>query len=155
MCLMVLFLGKLVLFSGADNFGRRLHMRKRILVALLLFSLGSCAFAADKARPKTLTPSKGILIPEGFQFPILGDGISTNFAITPWRIPQGGGGALTVPLLPLVGVLSSAPEDCQAFPVEISFTATVSGRQVLITLSSPPSAGEMLTCSVTLLFAPE
>jgi len=60
-----------------------------------------------------------------------------------------------LPLLPLVGVLSSALEQCEAFPVQISFTATVSGRQLLITLSSPASAGELLTCSATLLFEPE
>ena len=129
-------------------------MRTRTLVALLLFSLGTCAFAANKGSAKTSTPSRGVLIPVGFQFPILGDGISTNFAITPWRIPQGGS-LSALPLLPLVGVLSSALEQCEAFPVQISFTATVSGRQLLITLSSPASAGELLTCSATLLFEPE
>jgi len=71
-------------------------MRTRILVTLLLFSLGTCAFAANKGSAKTSTPSRGILIPVGFSFPILGDGISTSFAITPWRIPQGGGGPRTL-----------------------------------------------------------
>ena len=130
-------------------------MRIRILVALLLLSLGTCTFAADKGSAKTSTPSRGILIPWGISFPILGDGVSTTFSITPWRVPQAGGGPSTLPLLPLVGVLSSATMSCSAFPVDIPFTATVSGKQLLITLSSPASAGETFTCNATLLFEPQ
>ena len=124
-------------------------MRARIVIALLLLSFGTCAFAADK-KVKQPPSSTGILISSGFNFGILGDGISTTFTINAWRIPQG----TPLPFLPLVGVLTGSGS-CGPYYDPILFTATVSGREVTITLASPPAAGSTYNCSATLLFQPE
>jgi len=118
-----------------------------------VLSFGICAFAANK-KVKQSPSSTGILIASTFDFTILGDGISTTFNITPWRIPQNTGtGAPPLPLLPLVGVENEGGS-CDVIG-QIVFTATVSGRQVIVTLSSPMAAGDQENCHTTLLFHPE
>jgi hypothetical protein len=130
-------------------------MRTRILVAMLLVSFGTCAFAANK-NVKPSPSSTGRLITSAFNFSILGDGISTTFTINPYRIPQNTGqGVAALPFLPLVGVFSGGLNQCSSFGTEIFFTGTVSGREVAITLATPPDAGSTFNCSTTLLFHPE
>ena len=146
----------LVLLSVAPKWsGGRSQMRVRIMLALLLLCLGSCAFAATNGSIKQSDSSSGILILSPFSFSILGNGTSVTFAITPSKIPQSNA---AIPLLPLVGITSvNGPTECVSFDSLISFTATVGrdSKSLIVTLASPPAANTLYFCSTALLFRPE
>lgn len=145
--------GMLVLCSDRRFTRQEFNMRTRIVVTLLL-ALGTCAFAAAKKTVVQPPSSPGILIASNFGFTILGDGISTTFTINPWRIPQNTGeGTPALPLLPLAGV-ENGGGSCGVIG-QILFTATVLGRQVIVTLAAPMAGGDQENCHATLLFHPE
>ena len=124
-------------------------MKTKIALAVLL-SFITCAFAAQKSVKKP-SPSTGILVASIFGFYLQGDGISTTLTITPARIPQVfANGLATLPKLQLVGVSDIAPI-CQN---GVTFTATVSGNQLVMNFPTPPPVG-ITACTVSLLFQPE
>ena len=131
---------------------KEFNMKARLVIALLLLSFGTGAFAAEK-KLKQSPSSNGILISSTFEFSIQGDGISTTFSINPWKIPQSTG-VSPLPFLPLAGV-SSGGGGCTFFGTSIPFTASVSGRRLQITLQSPPDTNTTYGCIATLLFQPE
>src|SRR5215472_2004956 len=53
------------------------------------------------------------------------------------------------------GLSPAGVNQCGFLGTEVSFTATVSGREMTFTLASPPPAGTTYNCSAALLFQPE
>jgi hypothetical protein len=125
-------------------------MRRTIAIAMLL-SFCTCAFAAQRSI-KQPPPATGILISVFFGFSIVGDGINTTFDVTPSRIPPNySSGFASVPQLPLVGVLGGGGSCTNG----ITFTGTVSGRQLIVNFPAPPPGDKSQSCTVTLLFQPQ
>lgn len=117
-------------------------MKKRLVLAVMLF-VSIYGFAAQKSV-KATTASTGISIINGFSFNIVGDGISTTFTITPWRIPQVN---TPLPRLPLLGMFGTG--DCGNGP---NFTGTASGDRLIVNFQSPPPANTIQSCETILLF---
>ena len=139
----------IVILSSAPISATEIQLRIKVLALLLLFAYSALAFAAPKASKKS-TSSGGILLAASYYFAVWGDGISTSFTLTPWKVPQPPGSA--IPRLPLVG---SVPNSAYCYGSGATFTVTASGERMIITFAAPPPADTELPCSLTLLFQPE
>jgi hypothetical protein len=130
-------------------------MRTGIALVVLLFVAATFTFAAPKNSPKQPPSSTGILISSAYYFGIQGDGISTTLTFTPSRIPPVYvDGVSNLPNLPLVGVAlqgNGSEGNCTSGD---TFTATVSGNQLITTFQTAPGVA-FQTCNIVLLFHPE
>lgn len=120
-------------------------MKQWIALAALL-CCGPCLFAASRS----VRPQAGIFIASPFTFEFQGDGLSMMLVVNPLNIPQGSYGPALPHLVP-VGAQPS-PGSCNG-AAQIS-TVSLSGHLLTVNFSAPPPEGEVLTCTVYLLFNP-